>query len=62
MSITRPVFTTANEIKAQIDLRSKLAGHYCVAARPKNQGSAAAPPYQNTIVVKFFLMTHRFVA
>jgi hypothetical protein len=32
MSITRPVFTTANEIKAQIDLRSKLAGHYCGGA------------------------------
>jgi len=45
MSITRPVFTTANEIKAQIDLRSKLAGHYCVAAQPKYQGGAATPPY-----------------
>ena len=34
MSITRPAFTTANEIKAQIDLRSKLAGHYCAATQP----------------------------
>ncbi|MGD0209185.1 MAG: hypothetical protein ABSC89_16430, partial [Verrucomicrobiota bacterium] len=33
-SITRPAFTPANKIRAQINVGAKLAGHYCAAARP----------------------------